>query len=76
MRVDIQNPALFTTYFSNQINHEIDYLISGISTDSRDIKSGDLFLGIKGESFDGSNFAKEAISNGAICAIAESGSEA
>ena len=46
MRVDIQQPELFTAYFSNEIDCQIDYLISGISTDSRDVKEGDLFLGI------------------------------
>ncbi len=75
MRVDIQQPELFTAYFSNEIDCQIDYLISGISTDSRDVKEGDLFLGIKGEHFDGSNFVNQAIADGAVCSLAESGSK-
>lgn len=73
MRIDIQQSELFTEYFSNEIDEKIDYLISGISTDSRDIKDGDLFLGLKGEHFDGSNFINQAIANGAVCSIVESG---
>ena len=46
MRIDIQQSELFTEYFSNEIDGKIDYLISGISTDSRDVKDGDLFLGL------------------------------
>ena len=73
MRIDIQQSELFTAYFSNEIDCKIDYLISGISTDSRDIKDGDLFLGLKGQHFDGSNFIKQAIANGAVCSVVESG---
>ena len=40
MRIDIQQSELSTEYFSNEIDGKIDYLISGISTDSRDIKDG------------------------------------
>ena len=75
MRVDIQQPELFTAYFSNEIDCQIDYLISGISTDSRDVKEGDLFLGIKGEHFDGSSFVNQAIADGAVCSLAESGAK-
>ena len=75
MRIDIQQSELFTAYFSNEIDCKIDYLISGISTDSRDIRDGDLFLGIKGEHFDGSNFINQAIKNGAVCCLVESGTK-
>ena len=36
-----------------------------ISTDTRTLKKGDLYLPLKGASFDGENFIEQAISNGA-----------
>ena len=40
-------------------------VLSGISTDSRNINPGELFLALKGERFDGHDFALKAIDNGA-----------
>lgn len=45
--------------------------ISGVSIDTRTIKSGDLFIAIKGENFDGNDFIQEAEKNGAVVAIVE-----
>jgi UDP-N-acetylmuramoyl-tripeptide--D-alanyl-D-alanine ligase len=42
---------------------------SKITIDSRVISKGDIFIGIKGENFDGSNFAIEALAKGAGIAI-------
>ena len=39
--------------------------IRGISTDSRKIQKGDLFISIKGNKFDGNKFIDQAISKGA-----------
>ena len=39
--------------------------IKGISSDSRNIKKGDLFVSIKGNKFDGNKYIDEAISRGA-----------
>ncbi len=36
-----------------------------VSTDTRSIKTGDLFIALKGNRFDGAEFAKQAIANGA-----------
>lgn len=47
--------------------------ISGINTDSRDIKTGQLFIALKGENFDGHDFVNKAIEKGASCAIVERG---
>ena len=41
----------------------------GISTDTRTIKAGELFIALKGESFDGHNFVEKAIEKGACGAI-------
>lgn len=45
--------------------------ITGVSTDSRAIKSGDLFIALKGESFDGHAFVEEAFVAGAAAAIVD-----
>lgn len=39
---------------------------SGVNTDSRSIKAGELFVALKGESFDGHNYCIKAIEAGAV----------
>ncbi|MCM8803640.1 MAG: UDP-N-acetylmuramoyl-tripeptide--D-alanyl-D-alanine ligase [Candidatus Omnitrophica bacterium] len=47
----------------------IDFYIEGISTDTRTLKKGELFIALKGEKFDGHSFVKEAFKKGASCCI-------
>jgi UDP-N-acetylmuramoyl-tripeptide--D-alanyl-D-alanine ligase len=44
---------------------------SGITTDSRAVEAGNVFLALRGEKFDGHDFAKAAIERGAIAVIAD-----
>lgn len=46
-----------------------DITIGGISTDTRTIKNGDLFVCIKGDNFDGHNFAMQAVRSGAAVVV-------
>ncbi|MFM7482511.1 MAG: UDP-N-acetylmuramoyl-tripeptide--D-alanyl-D-alanine ligase [Candidatus Methylopumilus sp.] len=46
--------------------------IKRISINSHDIQKGDLFIGIKGEKFDGDMFASEALKKGAVAVIVSS----
>lgn len=46
-------------------------LISGISTDSRNINRGDLFVPLRGERFDGHDYLSQAIKNGASACLSE-----
>lgn len=46
-----------------------DAVFSGVSHDTRNLKSGDLYIAIKGERFDGHNFLAEAINAGAAGAM-------
>ena len=46
-------------------------LHSGISTDTRNLKKGDLFFALSGEKFNGNRFAADAIEKGAIAAIVD-----
>lgn len=44
-----------------------------ISTDSRQVEPGDLFLALAGERFDGHTFLSEALRRGAVAVVAERG---
>lgn len=48
-----------------------DVKFSGVTTDSRAIAAGDLFVALKGERFDGHNYVKQAIEQGAAAALVE-----
>ena len=54
---------------SGGTNEYEDIVIKGVSIDSRTLKAGNLFVPIIGESFDGHQFIKEAIKNGAVAAL-------
>jgi UDP-N-acetylmuramoyl-tripeptide--D-alanyl-D-alanine ligase len=45
--------------------------IEGISTDSRDILPGGIFFALKGENFDGHDFALKAVAKGASCIVVD-----
>jgi len=47
--------------------------ISGITTDTRTVKPGELFVALEGEKFDGHNFVKQALEKGAIAAVVRKG---
>ena len=49
----------------------IDTICSTFVKDTRIIKQGDTYIGIKGEKFDGNNFYKSAFEKGANCVILE-----
>lgn len=46
--------------------------LTGVSTDSRTTNSGDLFVAIVGESFDGHKFLEDAFGKGAVAAVVAS----
>lgn len=48
-----------------------ELLVSGVSTDSRNIQPGDLFVALKGERFDGHDFAIKAAAQGAAALLLE-----
>lgn len=49
----------------------LNRVVTGISTDTRTISKGDLFIALKGKNFDGHNFVRDALSKGATAIIAE-----
>jgi UDP-N-acetylmuramoyl-tripeptide--D-alanyl-D-alanine ligase len=44
-------------------------LATGVSTDSRKVKAGDLFFALRGRRFDGHDFVGEALTRGAVGAV-------
>ncbi|MBC7959961.1 MAG: UDP-N-acetylmuramoyl-tripeptide--D-alanyl-D-alanine ligase [Vallitaleaceae bacterium] len=44
-------------------------LVHNVNTDSRKIQSGDLYIALEGENFDGHDFVEAAFLNGAVAAI-------
>lgn len=43
--------------------------VTGVSTDSKRVENGDLFIPIKGSRTDGHKFIEDAIKNGAVCSF-------
>jgi UDP-N-acetylmuramoyl-tripeptide--D-alanyl-D-alanine ligase len=58
-----------------RISGNMEDLFEGISTDSRQIVKGDLFIPLKGEKFDGHDFISDALSAGAVGFLIQKGSE-
>ncbi|MHB1291181.1 MAG: UDP-N-acetylmuramoyl-tripeptide--D-alanyl-D-alanine ligase [Sulfuricella sp.] len=48
-----------------------DVTFSGVTTDSRAVAAGDLFVALKGERFDGHNYVKQVMVQGAVAALVE-----
>ncbi len=46
-------------------------LFTGITTDTRNLKAGNVFLALRGDKFDGHDFASAAVEKGAIAAITD-----
>ncbi|MDQ3028336.1 MAG: UDP-N-acetylmuramoyl-tripeptide--D-alanyl-D-alanine ligase [Pseudomonadota bacterium] len=42
---------------------------SGVTTDSRKVSAGDLFVALRGERFDGNEYVAEALARGAVAAV-------
>ncbi|NJK38733.1 MAG: UDP-N-acetylmuramoyl-tripeptide--D-alanyl-D-alanine ligase [Oscillatoriales cyanobacterium RM2_1_1] len=55
----------------NLENSGLETPLQGITTDTRTLKSGEVFVALRGERFDGHEFVERAIAQGAICAIVD-----
>lgn len=52
------------------------HIVSGVSTDSRKVAAGDVFIALKGATFDGHAFVSEVLSRGAVGAIVDTAFDA
>lgn len=62
---------LLSDILDTNIDAKHDCLITGITLDSRTVKSGDLFLACIGSEVDGRNFIMDAINKGALAVLCE-----
>ncbi len=69
MRININHPELFATVFQSVTGEKLYRPITGICTDSRLIKNGDLFIAIRGSKADGHSFLNQIESKGALAAL-------
>lgn len=63
--------ALCEQYGGSLVNVCEDVVFRSVNTDTRSIKHGDLFVALKGPSFDGHAFVRQAQQNGAVAAVVE-----
>jgi UDP-N-acetylmuramoyl-tripeptide--D-alanyl-D-alanine ligase len=65
------NRAFFLQFCNMEKLFELFYQCSGICTDTRNIQPNTLFVALKGDHFNGNEFAKQAIASGASYAIVD-----
>lgn len=69
IRFDVRTIAAIT---GGQILHNgADVGIHGVSTDSRTLQAGDLFVPLRGERFDGHDYLAQAVRHGAAASLSE-----
>jgi UDP-N-acetylmuramoyl-tripeptide--D-alanyl-D-alanine ligase len=66
-----QLAAIFSTTYADVSDLTSDPICMGINTDSRSVKPGEVFLALRGETFDGHAFVETAWKRGAIAAIVD-----
>ena len=71
MRIDLNEPELFKKLIEQTFNKQIELIPKGITIDSRLHKSGDVFIPISGEKFNGYDFISEICKNNPSLIISE-----
>ncbi len=61
--------TIIKTNPSSLATNDLDLDVLGITTDTRSIKSQEVFIALVGENFDGHNFVQQAVAKGAIAVI-------
>ena len=65
MRIDLGTPmTLEEIAYATGGNHKQNAIIKSITTDSREVEEGDLFIAIKGDKFDGADYVSEVKKRG------------
>ncbi len=64
---------VFNWVTASQAKGSGDIVIERVHTDTRSLKAGDLFVALKGDTFDANSFLDQAKAMGAVAAIAHSG---
>lgn len=58
-------------FITTEASRVLDKDITGIATNHKKVKKGDVFIALRGENFDGNNYIKEAIANGASAVVSD-----
>src|SRR5512139_4241571 len=66
---DVRTVAAVTG--GQMIHNGADVTIQGFSTDSRTLQSGELFIALRGERFDGHDYIAQALRHGAAACLSE-----
>jgi len=69
MRINLPNPTQFSRIFKSALGISLEVEFKGVTTDSREVQKGDLYIAISGERVNGHSFLKEVFDNGAIAAL-------
>ena len=75
MRVSIKHSKLFSAIFEKFTKVRLNKPITGVSTDSREIHNGDLYIALVGQKVDGHSFLTMAEISGASAALVKNQSE-
>ena len=68
MKLSQANVAQFV---NGKLVNQTDGMITSVTTDTREIKEGALFVALRGEKFDGHDFAVDAVKKGAVAVLSE-----
>jgi len=69
LRIDIQKSEMFANIFESVTGVKIYRPVTGITTDSREIKKGDLYIALDGKNNDGHSFLNQITKNSASVAL-------
>ena len=69
MRISLKHPESFAAVFESVTKNKLHRPVTGITTDSRETKTGDLYIALEGENFDGHNFIDQVDKSGAVAAL-------
>ena len=75
MRIDISNSTDISNVIFELYGVQIKNTIGGITTDSRNLMNGDIYIAIEGENNDGHNYLKQVDSLNASAVIVDKNKE-
>ena len=69
MRISIEHLENFAAVFESVTKNKLHRPVSGLTTDSREVKSGDLYIALEGEKVNGHQFIADVEKLGAVAAL-------
>ena len=71
MRISIEHLENFAAVFESVTKNKLYRPITGITTDSREVQTGDLYIALQGEKVNGHQFLNHVEKSGAVAALVE-----